>query len=171
MENGPYLVANKVLVEDNTIKSQLVQKGFGEKKEGYLVLDLFESLYLLRKKKISIRENKKNVTGKRLLELGQSQNKKFLPQWAVFEDLRDRGYVVRTGFKFGFHFRVYPKGKRPGEEHSQWVIEVHDQHEKLSMPGLSRMVRMAQTLHTTLLIAIVDAENEVNYYAASRLVP
>ncbi len=171
MHTDAYLAQNKVLVEDNTLKSQLIPKGYGEKKTFALVLDLFEALYLIQHKKLEAFEGKKKLTQKRLTELGLKQNKKFHSLFAVYSDLRDKGYVVRTGFKFGFHFRVYPKGKRPGEEHTQWVVEVHDQHEKLTMPGLSRMVRMAQTLHTTLLVAIVDAEDEVNYYAARRLVP
>ncbi|MBU0635416.1 tRNA-intron lyase [Candidatus Micrarchaeota archaeon] len=105
------------------------------------------------------------------MAVGTRRESGFYKKFVVFKELREKGFVVKTGFKFGFDFRVYPRGKRPGEAHSQWVIEVKNQEEKMKMPELSRFVRMAQTLHTKALLAIVDAENEINYYELSRLVP
>ena len=125
----------------------------------------------MEKKKLSVKKNGKTVSKKQILAIGTRRENGFYKKFVVFSDLRDKGYVVKTGFKFGFDFRVYPKGKKPGEEHSQWVIEVKNQEEKFAMPELSRFVRMAQTLHTKALVAIVDAENETNYYEMARLVP
>ena len=85
--------------------------------------------------------------------------------------MRERGYVIKTGFKFGFDFRVYPRGKKPGEEHSQWVIHVATQDEKISVPNYSRMIRLSGNLKTQLLIAVVDSEDDVNYYATNRITP
>ena len=95
----------------------------------------------------------------------------FFSKFLVFRDLREKGYCVKTGFKFGFDLRVYPRGKKPGEEHTQWVIKVAEQSERFSMPEYSRMVRIAQNLHTMLLIAIVDAEGDINFYEAKRVLP
>ncbi len=172
-DNSAELIENKVVVEDQKSRDRLWQKGFGERKERHLVLDLKEALYLLEKTKlkITIKKNNKTVTPKQLRQIAGKREKNFFKKFVVFSDLRDKGYVVKTGFKFGFDFRVYPKGKRPGEEHSQWVIEVKTQDEQFKMPELSRLVRMSQTLHTIPLVAIVDAENEVNYYSVARLVP
>ena len=171
IENSGELVENKVLVEHLATKDRLIQKGFGELKSRALVLDLREALYLLEKSKLKIKHHGKAVTGRSLRSMAAKKEKNFYKKFVVFSDLWDRGYVVKTGFKFGFDFRVYPKGKRPGEEHSQWVVEVKTQDEQFKMPELSRFVRMAQTLHTTPLVAIVDSENEINYYQLGRLVP
>lgn len=165
------LVENKVIVESRPSQDRLWQKGFGERKPDHLVLDLKEALFLLEKKKISIKKRGKAVSKKQLLGIATRRENSFFKKFVVFKDLREKGFVVKTGFKFGFDFRVYPKGKRPGEEHSQWVIEVKNQEEKFSMPELSRFVRMAQTLHTKPLVAVVDAENEINYYEFGRMVP
>lgn len=172
-DNTAELVENKVLVEHRPSQDRLWQKGFGERKERHLVLDLKEALYLLEKEKLKIKIKKhgKIVSAKALRTLAAKKEKHFFKKFTVFSDLRSRGYVVKTGFKFGFDFRVYPKGKKAGEAHTQWVIEIKTQDEFLKMPEFSRLVRMAQTLHTTPLVAVVDSENEVNYYSVSRMVP
>jgi tRNA-intron endonuclease len=168
----PVLVENKVIVSEQKLRDQLIQKGFGERKEKELVLDLWETAFLIEKKKITVKDTKgKSIKEKKILGLGEKKDRRFYSKLIAYKDLRERGYCVRTGFKFGFDFRVYPKGKNPGEAHSQWCVDVKTQEEKFSMQQLSRAVRLAQNLHTLVIIAIVDSENEINYYELKRLVP
>ena len=167
----PELVENKVIVSRKRKRDQLITKGFGERVEKELVLDLKEALYLVEKGKIEVKKGKRKVSAKKLLELGNSLEKGFYSIYLVFRDLRDRGYVVRTGYKFGFDLRVYPRGKKPGEEHSKWVVNVCTQDAAFSMPELSRMVRLSGNLNTTLLQAVVDSENDINYYEIKRILP
>jgi tRNA-intron endonuclease len=164
------LSGNKVIVLEKKDKDVFIQKGFGEKTEGKLVLSLIEAAYLLEKGKLALEDGK----GKALKEkdlLGKAKDKNFFNQLCVYRDLRDRGFVVKTGFKFGFDFRVYPRGKKPGQEHTQWVINVSPQEMKCSFPEFSRMVRMAGGLRTTFLQAVVDSECQVNYYEIKRITP
>jgi tRNA-intron endonuclease len=159
-----------VLVFSRPEIDRLAQKGFGERKEGHLVLDLFEALFLTERKRFAVLHRGKKLSESALRSLGQKSEDRFFKKFVVFADLRERGFVVRTGFKFGFDFRVYPRGKKPNKAHTEFVVEVKSQGEKLGMPQLSRMVRMSQTLHTQCLVAVVDSENEINYYSLSRLV-
>jgi len=78
---------------------------------------------------------------------------------------------VRTGFKFGADFRVYPRGKRPGEAHTQWVVNVFPESRRIGMHELSNSVRLAGNVKALLLIAVVDNEDSISYYEAARLVP
>ena len=166
------LFSNKVVVFEKKVKDLLIQKSFGEKKDGSLVLDLKESVYLLKREKLTIEDQEgKNVSFEELLNFSQKREKNFYNKLVVYTDLRERGYVIKTGFKFGFDFRVYPRGKKPGEEHSQWVIHVATQDEKISVPNYSRMIRLSGNLKTQLLIAVVDSEDDVNYYATNRITP
>ncbi len=166
------LIDNKVVVDDFKKADQLLQKGFGERREQEHVLDLKEALYLLEKNSIEINDKKgKKVSRSELLKIGGKEENNFYTKYLVYSDIRTRGFVIKTGFKFGFDFRVYPRGKKPGEEHTQWVIHVATQGEKLTMPALSRMVRLAGNLHTLLLIAVVDSENDINYYQTDRITP
>jgi len=164
------LLENKVLVEESTLKGMLVEKGFGESKGRNLILDLFEALYLIQKDKLSVLDKKgKKVLEKKLLSLGLDHEKNFYSKFIVYSDIKEKGYCIKTGLKFGFDFRVYPKGKKMGETHSQYGIHVAPENEKLSMTQISRMTRLAGNIHIKALIAVVDRENEVNYYGAERV--
>lgn len=166
------LVDNKVIITDMRRKDQLMQKGFGEFEAGKLVLDMKEAVYLTEKKKISVEDSKENALDREsLIKYASKKNKRFYRVYVVYRDMRERGYVVKTGYKFGFDLRVYPRGKKPGEEHTKWVIGVHTQDDKFSMPEFSRMVRLSGNLKTTLRIAVVDSEDDINYYEVSRVTP
>ena len=166
---GAELLGDKVVVSDATLKGWLVEKGFGEPKGRELVLDLFEAAYLLGKEKICVCDHKgRKISEKKVVSLGLEGDKFFCSKHAVYSDIKEKGYCIKTGLKFGFDFRVYPKGKKMGESHSQYVIHVAPESERLSMPSISRMTRLSGNIHTMVLIAVVDREDEVNYYSIGR---
>lgn len=163
------LIENKVIISDSTLKGTLVEKGFGENKGNKLILDLFETIYLMEKKKITIVDIKgKKILIKKIFEIGTKGDKQFYSKQKVHEDLREKGYCIKTGLKFGFDFRVYPKGKKMGEAHSQYGIHVATENEKTSMTQISRMTRLAGNIHIKAIIAVVDREDEINYYEIDR---
>jgi len=165
------LLQNKVVVGDKKTKDTLLQKGFGEKKGKELVLDLKEALFLLEKDKLEVELAGKKLSAKKLREYASAREAKFYSKFLVFSDLREKGFCVKTGFKFGFDFRVYPRGKKPGEAHTQQVVKVFTQDDGKSMIELSRMVRLAGNLRTLFSIAVVDSENDINYYSIQRITP
>ncbi len=162
------LIENKVLVEDSTLKGILVEKGFGENKGRNLVLDLFEAIYLKTNGKIVILQGKKKVSEKKLLEIGMKKDKKFYAKSVVYSNIKENGYCIKTGLKFGFDFRVYPKGKKMGETHSQFGVHVANESERISMTQISRMTRLAGNIHIKAIVAVIDHENSVNYYILER---
>jgi tRNA-intron endonuclease len=164
------LVGEKGIVADSRKADQLMNLGFGERKEKQLVLDAFEVVFLAEKEKILVKDSKnKKMNVEKLLQKFQKTNPNFFNHFCVFNDLRGKGHVVKTGFKFGADFRVYPKGKRVGEAHTQMVVNVHTPQEKLSATQWGRFVRLAQTLRTQAVLAVVDGENQVNYYTIARV--
>lgn len=178
MEKSAVLSGEKVVVEGQRSADQLREKGFGENAKGEYVLDLHEALLLMEKKKLNLfrlegrkGSRKSKVSPKALRATAEGMDKHFYRNHVVYSDLRERGFVVKTGFKFGFDFRVYPRGKKPGEEHTQWVVQVASQNDKMTAKQLSRAVRLSGNLKTRMLQAVVDAENDVNYYEISRIVP
>ncbi len=165
------LIENKVLVEEKRTRDRLIGKGFGELQGKKLILDLKEALYLVEKGKLTVKKGKKKLTEKDLLKTAEKEEKKFYSKYLVFRDLRERGYVVKTGYKFGFDLRVYPRGKKPGEEHTKWCIQVTTQGKHFALPEISRMVRLSGNINTTLLLAVIDSENDINYYEIERVLP
>lgn len=166
------LLQNKAVVGKKRIQSQLQEKGFGERTEKEFVLDLHEALYLLEKKKISLKgSDGKKIAKDELLALALKKDRSFYSKFLVFRDLREKGFCVKTGFKFGFDFRVYPRGKKPGQAHTQWVVNAANQNEKFNMIQLSRMVRLSGNIRAEMIMAVVDSENDINYYKVDRITP
>ncbi len=166
------LLENKVLVSERRQVDTLREKGFGEPDGSGLALDLYEAAHLCEKEKLEVVDEQRKPLGReQLLAIAGKKDKRFYSKYLAYADLRTRGYVVKTGFKFGADFRVYPRGKKPGEEHTQWVVHVFTQDDRFSMIEFSRMVRLAGNLKTKMLAAVVDSENEVNYYAIDRMTP
>ncbi|MBU2100309.1 tRNA-intron lyase [Candidatus Micrarchaeota archaeon] len=166
------LLSDKILVKKNKDKSLFMQKAFGEKNKLDFVLDLIEAHYLMEKGKLELEDKTgKKIEQEELLLIGEKKIKDFYKKYLVYSDLRERGFVVKTGFKFGFDLRVYPKGKKPGEEHTQWVIAVKGQNDRINFIELSRKVRLSANIKTKLMFAVVDSENDINYYECVRITP
>lgn len=166
------LVSDKVIVREKKVKDQLIPKGFGEKTESDYVLDLIEAYFLMEKKKLDLEDREgKKIKQEELLKYAMKKDKKFYPKFLVYSDLRERGFVVKTGFKFGFDLRVYPRGKRPGQAHTHWAVAVLSQNDRMNFIEFSRMVRLSGNIKTILLFAVVDSENDINYYEVKRLTP
>lgn len=136
----------------------------GEMVEGRIQYSMQEAMLLLEEKKMDIYEKSKKISFKKFLEQCKEIDKKFLTKYSVFKDLRKRGYIVKTALKFGAEFRVYEKGKQPGEEHARWILYPVKETDMLTWHDFSAKNRVAHSTKKRLLIAIVDEENDVTYY-------
>lgn len=179
------LVKNKVVVWEASAVSLYDESGYGkpmpDEKPKRLELGLAEALYLLERGKIKVlvkqKSRKKSLKFKDLFKLASDEINGFGTQYAVYKDLRDRGYLVKTGFKFGTHFRVYDRGvklrrgpKAP-HEHTKWIVHAVAEEAAFSLPELSRAVRLAHNIRATMLWAVVDKESDVTYYLVQRITP
>ncbi|MGB1585700.1 MAG: tRNA-intron lyase [Thermoplasmatota archaeon] len=69
----------------------------------------------------------------------------------VYLDLRARGAVARSGFRFGTHLRAYPRD--PDACHAEWLIQCVDANDELHWSEISRAVRLAHGVRKTFLLA------------------
>jgi len=179
------LIKNRVVVWDSSAVNFYDESGYGkplpDEKPERLELELVEAVYLLEKKKIVVfvkqKSRKKTLKFKDLLKIASDEIAGFATQYAVYRDLRERGYLVKTGFKFGTHFRVYDRGvklkrgpKAP-HEHTKWIVHAVAEESAFSLPELSRAVRLAHNIRATMLWAVVDKESDVTYYLIQRITP
>lgn len=146
--------------------------------ERYLDLSLVEAMHLVDKGMAEVEEHGKKLTRKKLYARLCEIDCEFPQKYLVYSDLRERGYVVKSGFKFGTHFRVYPRGVNPykegpkeQQEHTKWVVHAVPEDYHLSYQEMSRSVRLAQNIRTKMLWAVVDNENGVTYYEFERIRP
>ena len=179
------LIEERVIISDREAVSLYEESGYGKPmpldNPERLELDLIEATYLLEKGKLKIyvRENgkKRMLDLKEMMKIGENRINQFHAQYIVYSDLRNKGYLVKTGYKFGAHFRVYEKGVKikrgPKEpfEHTKFVVHAVPEEAAFSLPEMSRAVRLAHNIRATFVWAVVDKENDVTYYEIKRLKP
>lgn len=163
---------DKVLVWDEAQANQLYQRGlFGKPLSGgKLILAPVEALYLLERGKIKVldRETGEAISFRQLSEKFALRDPDLMLKYSVYSDLRSRGYIVKTGLKFGAHFRVYDRGEKPGEAHSKYIVHALPEGCKLTPSELARGVRLAHSVRKSILWAIVDDEGDITYYSLTR---
>lgn len=117
-------------------------------------LDIFETLYLIDKKLLAV----KNLTKEEIIKIATNRRYDFIKLYLVYKDWRDKGYVVKTGFKFGTHFRIYFPGAKPIKDdkwmHSKHVIQVFPRDTKLLISEWARAIRVAHSVRKTFILAI-----------------
>ena len=125
-------------------------------------LDIFETIFLMKQKLLRL----KNSDIKKVEKTAESRIKYFDDIYSVYEDWRLRDYVIKTGFKFGTHFRIYFPGASPvktGVEwmHSKHVIHVFSRKNKLLISEWARAIRVAHSVKKTFILAIPGKKGKV----------
>ena len=85
--------------------------------------------------------------------------------YKVYQDLRERGLIVKSGFKYGTHFRVYEKSM---EEHSKYLVHVIPGREEIQK--ISRAVRVAHGVRKSLILAY-PTKKDILYFKFSWIRP
>jgi len=144
--------------------------------EGKLQLSLVEAAYLLKKGIISVKNASEGARarakvgvvgeeGEKVKEAGSARmdfpqfvkhasavDECFSAKFAVYEDLRERGLIPKTGFKFGSHFRVY---EASCDKHSAFLVHVLPAEHTFSTHELARAVRLAHGVRKRMLFAFI----------------
>ncbi|MDY6766426.1 MAG: tRNA-intron lyase [Candidatus Nanohaloarchaea archaeon] len=173
------LMENRVRVYEDW-ESIFEELYYGKELDDYLELSLVEAMHLVDRDELVVLEHEdgEELSQAELHDRFVEWDTEFAEKYAVYSDLRDRGYIVKSGFKFGAHFRVYPRGVNPYKEgpkdqreHTQWVVHAVPQGEKFTYTDVSRAVRLAQNIRATMLWGVVDSEEEVTYYRVEHVTP
>ncbi|MBL7169694.1 MAG: tRNA-intron lyase [Candidatus Aenigmarchaeota archaeon] len=172
------LIGQRVMIfEKSEDADKLIESGYGKWLDEKLELALVEAIYLVNKEKLGVKKNKKKLNNKDFLKYCEEDERNFHARLIVYTDLRERGFLVKTGFKFGCDFRVYErgvkikKGPKQAHEHTKWVVHAIPEEFNCSFPELSRAVRLAQNIRTEMIWAVIDSENDVTYYSIKRITP
>jgi len=167
------LGTDRALIIDEGDASRLWNKGcFGELKSCQLELSLIEALFLMETNKLKVKDTGgKTVKYEDLLNHCIEKYPSFIPLRDIYKDLRARGYIVKTGFKFGAHFRLYPRGTRPGKGHADFLVQMIPEEHSFELQDLSRAVRLSHSVRKKIWYGVVDSEGDITYYEIVRVKP
>ena len=166
------LVGLRVVVMDREAARRIYSLGFFGKPLGIskprdtefdapLELGLMEALYLAEKGVLCVRGPEGVVSVDRLRSYASRHIERFDTLYRVYRELRDMGYVVRSGLKYGVDFAVYEKG--PGIEHAPFLIHVLEPGDHIDPLYIVRAGRLSHSVRKEFVIAIAGAGGRVSY--------
>lgn len=170
------LLEDRVVLWDAQASRRLHEIGFYGKAVGErLQLSLVESAYLLDKGLISLVDRSgKPLEGEAFAAQARRIESDFDLKFSVYKDLREKRLVVKTGFKFGTHFRVYKQVHGPSKvPHSEYLVHTLGPDHIFLPPVLSRAVRLAHSVRKQMIFAYPGSKacGQVRYLEIKRLKP
>ena len=165
------LMADRVLVADKGDAGALHGSQFFGKMIGpTLQLSLIEAAFLMDIGVLKLTDSKSNrpVTSAALKKRARSLQPDFDLRLDAFKDMKGRGLIVKTGFKYGSHFRAYEGD--PAKQHARYLVHAVPREFKTMWPEVSRVVRLAHGVKKEILLGRVS-EKEVEYVSISRYRP
>ncbi len=135
-----------------------------------LELSLLEAAHLAATGQLTLRDARSHraVDLERFLRRARRLDPKFDERLATFAHLRGRRLVVKTGFKYGAHFRAYPRS--PEHAHARYLIQAVRQGHTAPWPEIAGAVRVAQGVRKELLLAGAS-DGRVEFLSLERVRP
>lgn len=162
------LIENKVVVTDPTALGELYESvWYGKVVDGKLELELVEACLLVERQRIEISREDKKMDFKDFYNLCCTLDTRFVPRYAVYHDMRERGLPVRVGFK-GTDFKVYERGAKPSTAgEAKWIVFAESEDYPCEFSKLGRAIKLASNIRALALWAVVDNDGDCTYYVIS----
>lgn len=162
------LVGSSVIVPDEKESNRLFNEGwFGKVDDGKLRLSLVEAFYLMERGKIEVYEGDNELDVESFMTRAKGLSSRFWTKYSIYSDIRKKGYITKTAFKYGADFRVYERGEEPGKEHAKWILYCVRENENFNWKNFAGMMRVAHSVRKDLMIGILDNEGDVTYYTVN----
>ena len=140
-----------------------VNKPKMEKYDKPLELSLYEIIYLLKQGKIKVVNQKgEQLSIRKITKVAKKVHRDFINKYRVYEDLREKGLIVRPGLKFGADFAVYRYG--PGIDHAPFLVTVYSEDVTLLGIDLVRAGRLATSVRKKFVIATIKGRSNIKYF-------
>ncbi|HYY66261.1 MAG TPA: tRNA-intron lyase [Nitrososphaeraceae archaeon] len=158
------LIENRILIWDLEESRNLFGNGYYGKPLGVpkpkgaqfdtpLILDLIEGCYLVQIGKLKITyTDGRRISCAKIKAICRKEYVDFDTKYIVFKSLRDKGYIVSPGIKFGCDFAVYEQG--PGIDHAPYLVQVFKSTDYMTSTGIVLAGRLATTVKKQFIVAI-----------------
>jgi tRNA-intron endonuclease len=171
MNGRALLFEERALVFDDGLAIELRKAHYGRRSGKALQLSLIEAAHLEEEgalKPVSAKTGRP-VSHASLMRSGRAAQPDFELRLKAYRDLRRRGLVVRTGFKYGTHFRLYDKD--PESSHARYLLHAVPKGYSGGWPEVSRAVRLAHGVRKEMLLARVGPGSDIVYLKLGRTRP
>jgi tRNA-intron endonuclease, archaea type len=163
------LAEKGVIVSEQNNVDALSSRGYGTLESKVFTLTFYESLYLLDKGMLEIKDTKGKATDfQSILRCYEAKNDNAWVNYLVYRDLRSRGYVVREGFGGGIDFRIYERGTY-GKDTAPYLIMVTQEGKPLPVNDLVGALIKCTSQKKELILAVTNRRGEVVHYSVSPL--
>ena len=144
---------------------------YGSRVGDRLELSLLEAAYLVGSGQLALRDAKSGraVPLDRLERRARRLDPRFGERRAAYRELRGRKLVVKTGFKYGAHFRAYPRN--PEHAHARYLVQAVPATHRAAWPEIAGGVRVAQGVRKEYVLAGVSPEATVRFLSLERVRP
>ncbi|MBR9704148.1 tRNA-intron lyase [Candidatus Pacearchaeota archaeon] len=82
----------------------------------------------------------------------------------AYKKLKNKGYVIKSGLKFGGEFRVYEKKSFIKNKHAKYICIPIKQTEKIEPKDIISNIRVTHSTGKKLLLGIIDSQEDVTFY-------
>jgi tRNA-intron endonuclease, archaea type len=146
-------------------------QAYGSRVGARLELSLLEAVYLVAAGQLALKDAKsgRRVAAAQLEQRARRLDPRFRERRATYGDLRGRKLVVKTGFKYGAHFRAYPRN--PEHAHARYLVQAVPASHRTSWPEIAGGVRVAQGVRKEFVLAGVDPDARVRFVSLERIRP
>jgi tRNA-intron endonuclease, archaea type len=162
------LINEKTVVIDPKMRNILAERGFGESEKDTILLNSFETLYLLYNNKLELKKINKNIVFDELIQKYIQKNEDILTQFLLYRDLRTKGYVVKDGFGFGSDFRVYERGIY-GLKDAKFLIFAFNEGTQQKIGKLYKNIEEITKMGKEPIIAVIERRGEIIYYKINKM--
>ena len=161
-------IDEKTIVINPKMQNVLTERGFGESQNDTLILNSFETLYLLYNNKLELKKVNKNIVFDELIQKYIQKNDDILTQFLLYRDLRTKGYVVKDGFGFDSDFRVYEKGTY-GQKDAKFLIFAFNEGTQQKIGKLYKNIHEITQMGKEPIIAVIERRGEIIYYKINKM--
>jgi len=159
-----YLLGIRVIIPNTEKASEIFLKGFygkpfGIRKPGpnkydeVLELSLVEACHLYEEGLIEIVDERgKKLSKEELFDLAEKRIPDFKMLYSVYRDLRSKGFIVRSGLKFGSDYSLYREG--PGIDHAPFLVHVFPKGMMIDPIEIVRAGRLSHSVRKKFIIAV-----------------
>ncbi|MDD5502281.1 MAG: tRNA-intron lyase [Candidatus Thermoplasmatota archaeon] len=168
---GAMMLKDRVFLWDEKVAEAYLRPEFYGKPLGKgIQLSLVETAHLMKKGALQVMDGRrgKPIEYDDFVKKARRIQHDFDLRLCVYEDLKSRGLIVKTGFKFGSHFRVY-RGD-PDKCHAEYLVHALPSGYKATWPEISRAIRLAHSVKKEMILARIS-ESGIEYVLMGRARP